>query len=299
MKKITKILFFLIISSGLYTNAAFSGDMVDDSIDSLIRAKYNTQKIENDLLPELPKELDPFDTTQDAFSPSPTESPAAPPAKSTNNTQISQPTKITPQNTPSTQPKTSVVLKKGKKFRVKLQNSVSDKTKPGTKLTFVSQYPETFRFITIPAGTVFKGRVVDSHPPYISGNGGLIVIKVDEMVYKGVTYDIDAKISVANDKKIFFNNIKGKRKYLQNMWNATTFGSKYLKKMWKSSCRFANKGGINLVIAPFPTAAGLVVYAANVVSSPVIALFTKGGSISIPAGSKFVIQLRENASIIK
>ena len=31
----------------------------------------------------------------------------------------------------------------------------------------------------------------------------------------------------------------------------------------------------------------------------VIALFTKGGSISIPAGAKFVIQLREDAVIIK
>lgn len=222
------------------------------------------------------------------------------PAKPENPSPVTIPAKVTTTNTPAQNSvKSTAVLKKGKKFRVKLQNAISDKTKPGSRVSFVSTAPETFTYITIPSGTVFKGRIVDSHQPYISGNGGLIVIKVDEMVYKGAIYEIDAKISVANDKKIFLNNIKGKRKYLQNMWNSTTFGSKYLKKMWKSSCKFAKKGGINLVIAPFPTAAGLVVYGANVVSSPVIALFTKGGSISIPAGAKFVIQLREDAVIIK
>ena len=274
--------------------------MVDDSIDGLIKEKYNTKKIETDLLPELPKDLPVFDTTNDAFSPSSSESQVAMPAKPQTTTPAAVPAKVTVTNSYLTNNvKSTAVLKKGKKFRVKLQNTVSDRTKPGSRISFVSQYPETFTYITIPAGTVFKGRVVDSHEPYISGNGGLIVIKVDEMIYKGAAYEIDAKISVANDKKIFFNNIKGKRKYLQNMWNSTTFGSKYLKKMWKSSCRFAKKGGINLAAAPFPTAAGVAVYAANVVSSPVIALFSKGGSISIPAGSKFVIQLREDAAVIK
>ena len=298
--KLKKIFLLSFAAAVFFPGAVFCDDFVDDSIDSAIRAKYNTKKIESDLLPALPSEVDPFDTTIDAFSPSPAESPAALPAKPENPSPVTVPAKVTTTNTPAQNSvKSTAVLKKGKKFRVKLQNAVSDKTKPGSRVSFVSTAPETFTYITIPAGTVFKGRIVDSHQPYISGNGGLIVIKVDEMVYKGAIYEIDAKISVANDKKIFLNNIKGKRKYLQNMWNSTTFGSKYLKKMWKSSCKFAKKGGINLVIAPFPTAAGLVVYGANVVSSPVIALFTKGGSISIPAGAKFVIQLREDAVIIK
>lgn len=290
----------MLVSAVFTADTAFCNDLVDDSIDASIRAKYNTQKIENDLLPELPKDLPPFDTADDAFSPSSSEPPIAVPSYSGTTSPSKVPAKVTTTNSyVKNNIKSTAILKKGKKFKVKLQNTVSDRTKAGTKISFVSQYPESFRYITVPAGTVFRGKVVDSHEPYISGNGGLIVIKVDEMLYKGASYEVDAKISIANEKRIFLNNIKGKRKYMKNTWNSTTFGSKYLKKMWKSSCRFANKGGINIVLAPFPTAAGLVVYGANVISSPVIALFTKGGSISIPAGSKFVIQLTEDAVILK
>ena len=269
----------------------FAQDMVDDSIDSDIRSKYNTKKIEEDLLPELPKDLPVFEDT--VFSPS------------------TQPSEIVLKKVPSVQnqndqvsknydiSKSSVVLNSGKKFRVKLQNAVSDRSPVGTKLTFVSQYPETFRYITIPAGTVFKGRVKDSHPPYLSGNGGLIVIEVNEIVYGGVAYDIDAKISVADGKKIFFNNIKGKRKFLKNMWNSTSFGSQFLKKMWRTTCSSLNKGGLDIIVAPFSFSLGVVVYAANVVASPALALFSKGGSVSIPANSRFVIQLEKDALILK
>ena len=269
----------------------FAQDMVDDSIDSDIRSKYNTKKIEEDLLPELPEDLPVFEDT--VFSPS------------------TQPSEIVQKKVPSVQnqnnqvsknydiSKSSVVLNSGKKFRVKLQNAVSDRSPVGTKLTFVSQYPETFRYITIPAGTVFKGRVKDSHPPYLSGNGGLIVIEVNEIVYGGVAYDIDAKISVADGKKIFFNNIKGKRKFLKNMWNSTSFGSQFLKKMWRTTCSSLNKGGLDIIVAPFSFSLGVVVYAANVVASPALALFSKGGSVSIPANSRFVIQLEKDALILK
>ena len=269
----------------------FAQDMVDDSIDSDIRSKYNTKKIEEDLLPELPKVLPVFEDT--VFSPSTKPSEIVlkkVPSVQNQNNQVSKNYDIS---------KSSVVLNSGKKFRVKLQNAVSDRSPVGTKLTFVSQYPETFRYITIPAGTVFKGRVKDSHPPYLSGNGGLIVIEVNEIVYGGVAYDIDAKISVADGKKIFFNNIKGKRKFLKNMWNSTSFGSQFLKKMWRTTCSSLNKGGLDIIVAPFSFSLGVVVYAANVVASPALALFSKGGSVSIPANSRFVIQLEKDALILK
>ena len=96
-------------------------------------------------------------------------------------------------------------MPKGKKFKVRITSQVSDRTPAGTRLSFVSRYPETATYVTIPSGTVFKGKVTDSHPPNITGNGGLIVIEVDEMVYKGKTYKIDAKISVANEKRIFLD----------------------------------------------------------------------------------------------
>lgn len=287
---VLKKIFALLLLSTL-SMQVFAQDMVDDSIDSDIKAKYNTKKIEEDLLPELPKDLPVWDDT--VFSPSTQPSVVLPSKDVTVEKKNSQ---ISAGNSSS---KSSVVLNSGKKFRVKLQNAVSDRSPVGTKLTFVSQYPETFRYVTIPAGTIFKGKVTDSHPPYLSGNGGLIVIEVNEIVYQGVAYDIDAKISVADGKKIFFNNIKGKRKFLQNMWNSTSFGSQFLKKMWRKTCSSLNKGGLDIIVAPFSFSLGVVVYAANVVASPALALFSKGGAISIPANSRFVIQLENDALILK
>ena len=202
--KLKKILLLSFAAAVFFPGAVFCDDFVDDSIDSAIRAKYNTKKIESDLLPALPSEADPFDTTIDAFSPSPAESPAALPAKPENPSPVTIPAKVTTTNTPAQNSvKSTAVLKKGKKFRVKLQNAVSDKTKPGSRVSFVSTAPETFTYITIPAGTVFKGRIVDSHQPYISGNGGLIVIKVDEMVYKGATTKLTQKSASQTTKKFF------------------------------------------------------------------------------------------------
>ncbi len=287
MKKIfTLLLIFFVFP--MWTPAE---DFVDDSIDSAIKTKYNTKKIEDDLLPALPEELPVFE--DNVFSPSTEPSVVLPEKKQV------QPSMSNTTPYVSNAAKTSAVLNSGKKFRVKLQNAVSDRTPPGTRLTFVTQYPETFRYITIPAGTIFKGRVKDSHPPYLSGNGGLIVIEVNEIIYKGASYEVDAKISVADGKKIFFNNIKGKRKFMKNMWNSTSFGSKFMKKMWKTTCSSLSKGGLDIIVAPFSFALGAVVYAGNVAASPVLALFSKGGSISIPANSRFVIQLEKDAVVLK
>lgn len=294
MKKIFTLLLILMLNPVW----GFAEDMVDDSIDSEIKTRYNTKKIEDDLLPDLPKDLPALD--DNVFSPSASPSPSLPsniPKTTTPSPSI--PAKTTTNSYVKNNLKTSTVLNSGKKFKVKLQNSISDKTLPGTRLTFVSQSPETFRYLTIPQGTIFKGRVKDSHPPYLSGNGGLIVIQVEEMIYQGVPYEIDAKISIADGKKIFFNNIKGKRKFMKNMWHSTAFGSKFLKKMWKTTCSSLNKGGLNILVAPFSLAAGTVVYAGNVAASPVLALFSKGGSVTIPANSRFVIQLRKDALILR
>ena len=190
----------------------------------------------------------------------------------------------------------TAIIPRGKKFKVRLQQTVSDKTAEGTRISFVSSYPETSTYVTIPAGTVFRGRISDSHPPYITGNGGLIVIKVDQIIYKGKTYDIDAKVSVANGKHIFFNNIKGKRMYFQSIPKAMRPGTKFFKKMWRVTCNLAkNESGVEIILTPFSFLTGTLVYAVNFVASPVLAIFYKGKSITIPSGSPFTIQLREDA----
>ena len=191
------------------------------------------------------------------------------------------------------------VVPKGKKFKVRIQQTVSDKTIEGTRISFVSTYPETSTYVTIPAGTVFKGRVSSTHEPYLTGNGGLIIINVDQMVYRGKIYDINAKVSIANGKRIFLNNIKGKRMYFQSFPKALKPGTSFFKKM-RVTCKLAqNDSGVEIILTPFSLLTGSVVYAVNFVASPVLALFYKGKSITIPADSPFTIQLREDVSVLK
>ena len=290
----------------------------------------HNQAVIAESLPDLPV-LPDFDTVLppdgiDAFSPSTTPSQVAPqkPIQTTAQTATKQTpaTSTTNSKPPSeviTQPalKTekpaavknnsyyknnlkSYVVPKGKKFKVRLQQTISDKTPEGTRISFVSTYPETSTYVTVPAGTVFKGRISDSHPPYITGNGGLIVIKVDQIIYKGRAYDIDAKVSIANGKHIFFNNIKGKRMYFQSIPKALKPGTKFFKKMWRVTCNLAkNESGVEIILTPFSLLTGTVVYALNLVTSPVLAIFYKGKSITIPSGSPFTIQLREDAVLAK
>ncbi len=194
----------------------------------------------------------------------------------------------------------TATIKKGKKFKVRIQQTVSDKTREGTRISFVSTYPETTTYATIPTGTVFKGRVSNTHQPSLTGNGGLIVINVDQMVYKGKTYEIDAKVSVANGKRIYLNNIKGKRMYFQSIPKSLTPGTNYFKKMWKVTCKLAqNDSGVEIILTPFSFLAGSTVYAVNFIASPVLAIFYKGKSITIEQNSPFTIQFRKDVILIK
>lgn len=221
-----------------------------------------------------------------------------------NTTQTPQKVKLTTQKTYSSNSNNSYytnnsktfVVPKGKKFKVVLANNISSNTPIGTRVTFKSLYPETSRYITIPAGTTFYGKVTDSHPPQYTGNGGLIVIKVTQMVYKGRSYPIEATVSVADGQRIFFNNIKGERTYLKSIPKAIKPGANYFSKMWKVTKRLArNESGVEIILTPFSFTAGAVVYVANFIASPVLAIFYKGNSITIPANSKFTIKLREDA----
>lgn len=196
--------------------------------------------------------------------------------------------------------KTSFVVPKGKKFKVHLSQSISSSTPAGTRISFKSIYPETSRYITIPSGTVFYGKIANSHAPQLTGNGGLIVIEVNQMVYKGSAYNIDAKVSVANGKHIFLNNIKGKRMYFQSIPKALKPGTTFFRKMWRVTCNLAkNESGVEIILTPFSLISGVLVYAVNFVASPVLAIFYKGKSITIPANSQFTIQLREDAVLLK
>lgn len=190
----------------------------------------------------------------------------------------------------------SIKVKSGTSFNVTSANTISDWQRKGTKVKFMTKGNTFGKNYTIPSGTVFQGEIIESHQPQITCNGGLIVIKLDTMIYKGQRIPVTAYVTRANDKKIFFNNIKGKRTYLKTTWEKGNWGRNIFNKMLTVSVGLGATGP-TLILTPFPFAYGTVCLGLNTITSPICAFFTKGEHISIPAGSPFRIKLLEDVMI--
>ncbi len=288
----TKKIFSLFVATLLFSSHCFAFEL-DTSVDEEIRKNYNPSALEPNL-PALPK--------------------TAPSQSATTKTTVTTTNKTTPV-VPKTQPvsqpskpqlvikkmdndykfdkSTAIRIKKGTKFRVKSNCVISDYQREGTRVSFTSIKPVTQRYITINEGTRFNAVVEDSHLPQFTGNGGLIVLMVDGIVVNGSTKSVHAKITKANMKKVFLNNIKGKRGYIKGVSRQVDKGENFYKKTRRTSTKLADNP-VGLIISPIPTVFGAVVYAVNLVGSPVFAIWAKGSRISIPAGSEFEIKLLED-----
>lgn len=198
----------------------------------------------------------------------------------------------------STKPYTggNIKVKSGTRFDVISNNSISDWQRKGTKIKFTIQSNKYGKGYTIPKGTVFLGEIIESHQPQITCNGGLIVIKVYSMIYKNQTIPITAYVTRANDKKIFFNKIKGDRTYLKTLWKKGDWGRTIFNKMATVSVGLGADSS-TLILTPFPIAYGTLCLGANTILSPITAFFSKGGHVSIPEGSKFRIKLIDDVMI--
>ncbi len=274
---------------------AFAVFDIDTSVDSQIRKKYNTKKIEQDLLPDLPDNLKndvPIKSNEDFTNPEPIRTNNKT-QSNTNSGPKTIPTTLKEVNIPTGQ---KITLKRGTKLTVRSAASMSDKMREGAKIYFRLTKPIKTKNFYLSENTRFTGVVVDSHTPQLTGNGGLLVIKIDNITINGKTQEINAKITKANYKKIFFNNIKGKRSYLKNIVETTKPGKKFYDKMWASTKKFANKK-ITFILSPFTLITGVTVYGVNLMGSPIFAMFSKGGSISIPANSAFEIKLLEDTTL--
>lgn len=288
----TKKIFSLFVATLLLSSHCFAFEL-DTSVDEEIRKNYNPSVLEQNL-PALPK--------------------TAPSQSATTKTTVTTTNKTTPV-VPKTQPvsqpskpqlvikkmdndykfdkSTAIRIKKGTKFRVKSNCVISDYQREGTRVSFTSIKPVTQRYITINEGTRFNAVVEDSHLPQFTGNGGLIVLMVDGIVVNDSTKSVHAKITKANMKKVFLNNIKGKRGYIKGVSRQVDKGENFYKKTRRTSTKLADNP-VGLIISPIPTVFGTVVYAVNLVGSPVFAIWAKGSRISIPAGSEFEIKLLED-----
>lgn len=290
MKKRFLLLYILLMLSIMPVQAL----QLDLSVDEEIRKNYNPSKLEQESLPPLPKTATPSKTV--TTKPKSTTSTTTTPPKTT--PVISEPSrkkvnKNLPGTTLTQDDFTAIKIKKGTKFRLKSNNLVSDYLKPGSKVSFTSLTPVYQRYVTIPAGTVFTASVVDSHLPQITGNGGLVELKIETVQFKGRTYSAHGKVTKANHKKIFINNIKGKRQYWKGVANQVEKGHKFYKKTRVTSQKLA-ENPVGVIISPIPTVVGVVAYVVNLAGSPVFSIGYKGGRVSIPAGSEFEIKLQED-----
>ena len=263
MKKIISILLLFCV-----TNMAGYAVNFDTSVDEKIRQSYDVEV--NEDLPALP-----------SFAPTTKET-----------------TTITQSQNPIYNPTgKTYTLKSGTKIKLVSTKQITDWTPKGSIVSFSCLNGFTAKDGTIiPAGTIFKGRVTDSHPPQLTGNGGLIELCIDEIYFNGVKSPIETKISLANSKKIFLSNIKGERKYWKNIAATSKFGKKVFSACHTCASVLAPIPVIN-ILSVIPLTGGAVVYAANLAVSPIISIFTKGGNIALPAGTEFEIKLTENSQI--
>lgn len=283
LSKFLKILLFALCSLH-FANKAVLALELDTSVDDEIRKKYNPSKLEQDMsLPALPKILN----ESSYHNINNTAKPVITPTKELSHVTY---------NTYNTANQSTIRLKKGTKIKLRLENSVADSTTKGTKLTFSSINPTRTKKFTIPAGTTFQGYVANSHKPQFSGNGGLIVININSMILNNEVQPINANVIKTNKKHIFYNNIKGKRTYLRNVINSAKPGFKFYNKMVQVSTRYVQRTS-GIIITPLSLASGVVVLGGDVISSPVIALFKKGGHIALREGSEIDIKLLQDVFI--
>ena len=237
----------------------------DTSIDTQIRKTHKIEG-EDDILPALPN---------------------AAPSKITET-----PIKVSTNATGKT-----YTLKNGTKIILVSKRPITNNLQRGTKVTFTNQNSLTTKEgAIIPSGTLFRGTVTNSHSPQLTGNGALVEININEIFYNGVQSEIKTTLNNANYKKIFFNDIKGQRKYWKNTSKLTTPGKKVFKATKNASLTMASIPVIN-IISFIPITGGSIFYTLNAVVSPVIAIFSKGGNISLPTGTNFEIKLKCNSKI--
>ena len=127
----------------------------------------------------------------------------------------------------------------------------------------------------------------------MTGNGGLVVLRIESVKFNGRTYSAHGKVTKANHKKIFLNNIKGKREYWKGVLNQIDKGEAFYQKTRSTSKKLADNP-IGVIISPIPTIVGAVTYVVNFAGSPIFSIGHKGGRVSIPAGSEFEIKLQED-----
>lgn len=272
---IKRDLILIIISLFCFINHAHALDL-DETVDDELRKNYDYSKLQKDMnieetLPSLP-EISKYNKPE-----------AAAPKQ-----EVKPPLYNLSTGT--------VKISGGTSFDVVNSSKVSDWLTKGSTVKFYNKTPIVKKKYTIPANTAFYGEVIESHQPQISCNGGLVVIRLRSMTYKGHTIPINAYVTRADDKMIFLNNIKGERTYLKTMWKKGNWGRTLFGRMLTMTVNLGGDGA-TLLFSPFPFAYGTICLGLNTLTSPITAFFSKGGHVSIASGSRFRVKFMDDVFI--
>ena len=192
-------------------------------------------------------------------------------------------TKITTEQTTKKQQKTTTAsssakrykatIAKGTQFRVINQTKITDSLREGQTITFSSVSEIKNAYLNIPKGTKFTAKVVSSHKPQLSCNGGLVGIRIVSVNLNGYNQQVDGGIIKLKTEKVYFSNLKGEHTYRKTVCKKAKWGQNMFSKWSKTSHKLANKGA-GVIIAPFPYLGGCILAGASTISSPVTASIT-------------------------
>lgn len=267
-------------------HAAFAFDL-DETVDDEIRKNYNDSKLIEESGVNFNSKLEVIDE----------DLPDLPNITKTQAPSKQSDVKSAAGNVPKTLPVESykggnIKVNSGTAFHVVNTGAISDWQTKGATVKFKLKSQQGGKNYAIPSGTIFTGEIVESHQPQITCNGGLVAIRVYSMLYKGQTVPLNAYVVRAKDKKVFFNDIKGDRTYLKTVWKKGNWGRSLFNRMLSLTVNLGSSNS-TLVLSPFPLAYGTICLGATTLVSPITAFFSKGGHVSIPAGSNFVLKLKE------
>ena len=305
-----KKLFITFLIQALFLMPVFGIDL-DYTVDDAIRKNYNVNQINNiggnnsNKSVSQPTKTTPQPVQKATVSEPLPKLPALPKnasgSSSSNNSTIkSQPIKTYTQKpikkTITKTNKKVLQLRKGMVFDISNVNSISDKQRVGTSIVFVSRKPIKTAYYTIPEGTKFVGEIVESHTPQLTGNGGLVNLSVCSIIFGGTYQHIDTRVIRVGGKKVFFEDIKGKRSYWKNTVNKGKWGRNTFHKMNKLSANLV-QDKTTVILAPFTFVYGLTLGTISTVASPVVSIFCKGGSVYIPANTPFRIKFEQDVKL--
>ena len=103
-------------------------------------------------------------------------------------------------------------------------------------------------------------------------------------------------LSAIGGKKVFLEDIKGKRSYWKNTVNKGKWGRRTFHKMNKLSADLI-QDKTTVILSPFTFVYGVVLGTVSTATSPIVSLFCKGGSVYIPANTPFKIKLTQDVKL--